>query len=280
LLVESDSKKHIKNFILRRWYRTLPAYFFAIVCAIIIFDFGSYINLFKFISYTQNFFGDNSNPNFYPVAWSLSVEEWFYILIPLFLLLFSTLKFRERNKLLFLCIIIIIILSISKILAIYHSVDWGEEIRRSVIYRLDALCWGIVAFLYKDKIKTLINLIILITFTSILIFFFLNLEFLNSNFFAKFIFFPSCSLSFSSILIFCSNIKIETKLIKNLGKFLANISYSMYLFHIFFITIFNNKFENILFSLSIYLITLMIFCNLFYNYFEKPILKLRPNYKN
>ena len=81
------------------------------------------------------------------------ISWWFYILIPLFLLLFSTLKFRKQNKLLILCIIIIIILSISKIFAIYQSVDWGEEIRRSVIYRLDTLCWGIIAFLYKDKVK-------------------------------------------------------------------------------------------------------------------------------
>ena len=58
----------------------------------------------------------------------------------------------------------------------------------------------------------------------------------------------------------------------------ANISYAMYLFHIFFIPITVNLFDNIVLSLISYLLFLKLFCLLFFYLFEKPLLDSRPNY--
>ena len=89
LKLEKNPKKYIKTFLLRRWIRTVPPYIVALICAGILFGYGDALNFLKFLTYTQNIFRDNSLPNFFSVAWSLSVEEWFYIFLPLSILLFK-----------------------------------------------------------------------------------------------------------------------------------------------------------------------------------------------
>ena len=108
----------------------------------------------------------------------------------------------------------------------------------------------------------------------------LNLNDLNQSIFLQIIFFPICSISFSALIILISKINIKFKLFIKCGKLLANLSYSMYLFHIFFILIFLDIFDNTIPSLSLYLFSLFLFCYLFFNFYEKPILGLRPQYKN
>ena len=34
-----------------------------------------------------------------------------------------------------------------------EEINWGEDIRRSVLLRLDSLCFGIVAYILKDRFK-------------------------------------------------------------------------------------------------------------------------------
>jgi peptidoglycan/LPS O-acetylase OafA/YrhL len=98
MLLEKNPFEHLKVFLFRRWLRTLPAYFIALTCAAILFGYGTKLNLLQFFSYTQNFFIDKPFLNFYPVAWSLSVEEWFYIYIPILLIVFSLVKLNRKNK--------------------------------------------------------------------------------------------------------------------------------------------------------------------------------------
>ena len=278
--VEIDPKIFLKTFLLRRWYRTIPPYFFALICASIVFGYGNYFNFLKFATYTQNLFGDTPEKNFYPVAWSLSVEEWFYLLIPLLILLVSLFRKSSTNKLLYICLFVIFLLSFFRIIGILQAEDWGEDIRRSVIFRLDSLCWGVIAYLLIGKIKNFIILIILGLSVIIFIIIFLNLNNLNQSIFLQIIFFPNCSISFSALILLILKVNIKLKLFLECGKHLANLSYSMYLFHIFFILMFIDIFDNTIISLSLYLFSLFLFCYLFFKFYEKPILGLRPKYKN
>lgn len=276
-LIENGPIINIKTFILRRWYRTLPSYFFALIAAAVVFDYGSVINIIKFLTYTQNILADNSNPNFFPVAWSLSVEEWFYIILPCLIFLLNFKKISNQS-LLKICLIIILVLSVLKTYTLINTDNWGEEVRRSVLFRLDALCWGVLGYLYKNIIsRKIINIIFFLGIVIIGIFYF-QINKLNSNLIYQFLYFPVCSVTFTCLLILLSKIEIVSPKLNYLGKFLASVSYSMYLFHIFFISMIIGKFESLFYSLLLYLVSLIIFCNIFFNFFEKPILKLRPNY--
>ena len=82
----------LRQFWVRRWFRTLPNYFLMLI---VVMTFGWYYwnyelnEALPFAVFLQNFAWPH--PQMFPEAWSLSVEEWFYILFPLFsFLLFKT----------------------------------------------------------------------------------------------------------------------------------------------------------------------------------------------
>ena len=238
---------------------------------------GSFFNFLKFLSYTQNIYSDTSSPNFYSVAWSLSVEEWFYITIPLCLFIMIRLTEKISNKLQTVCLIIIIIGIFLKIIFMPSFDVWGEEIRRSVLFRIDSLCYGVLAFMWRKKITKSMFFVSLFII-SISIFYLLNSIFLiSNNSFVQFIFLPSCSLLFSFILAYLSKFKISDPFSK-VGKYLANISYSMYLFHIIFIALFQNFGMLNAFGFVSYFLVVTAFSTIFYYFFEKPINDSRPKY--
>ena len=279
LKLEADPKRNLKIFLFRRWIRTVPPYLVALICAAIVFDYGDKLNFLKFLTYTQNILSDNSTPNFFSVAWSLSVEEWFYIILPLAILIGTKLKFRiVKFNTVNICILIIIFLNIFRLYYNSEGLNWGEDVRRSVLLRLDSLCFGVIAYILKDKIK--LGYVYFLLFLTIApLFYFLTEPLLiNSSLLFQNLFIPLCSVCFSSILIILTYANSYSKIMKIISVNGAKISYSMYLFHIFFIPITVNLFDNIIFSLFSYLVCLKLFCWIFFRIFEKPLLESRPNY--
>ena len=280
LKLQDNVSKNLRVFLLRRWIRTVPPYLVALFFAAFLFGFGDYINLLRFLTYTQNLLSDSPSLNFFSVAWSLSVEEWFYIILPLLILTSSYLKDKIiKLDVLTICLIIIIALNIFRFFYNSESIDWGEDIRRSVILRIDSICFGVVAFILKEKISKIFLLIIFI-FCFILLFFYLIDPSVLLNYkFSQNFFLPICAVCFSSLLILFTFKDTNSLKIKKISSLGANLSYSMYLFHIFFIPITINLFNNIIFALIAYLLLLKLFCFFFFISFEKPLLKSRPRYE-
>ena len=54
LKLQDNVSKNLRVFLLRRWIRTVPPYLVALFFAAFLFGFGDYINLLKFLTYTQN----------------------------------------------------------------------------------------------------------------------------------------------------------------------------------------------------------------------------------
>ena len=279
LRLEKNLKKNIKIFLLRRWIRTIPPYLVALICATILFDYGDIFNLLKFLTYTQNILGDTSSPNFFSVAWSLSVEEWFYIFLPLSILLTTRCKIKYlKLNVLSICIITILLLNLIRFYYNGEEINWGEDIRRSVLLRLDSLCFGIVAYILRDRLKKKYVIFCIICTVLPLFYFLTNPLLISQSILAQNIFLPLCCICFSSILIILTYSQTSSSLVKKVGTFGANISYSMYLFHIFFIPLTFDLHSSLALSLIIYIISLKLFCLIFFNYFEKPLLESRPNY--
>src|SRR4051812_45813147 len=68
----------IFKFYLHRWLRTLPLYLLVLIVKDLCEDGGTHL---RFYFFSQR----NSDLTFFPVSWSLQIEEWFYLLLPLFL---------------------------------------------------------------------------------------------------------------------------------------------------------------------------------------------------
>src|SRR5690606_23169927 len=89
----------------RRWFRTLPNYFLVLLVSLFVYrNTLSGIPVHHYFFFLQNF--TSEIPRFFVESWSLSIEEWFYLLLPFpFLLLHKTKN--KRGLLLFLLIAII-----------------------------------------------------------------------------------------------------------------------------------------------------------------------------
>jgi peptidoglycan/LPS O-acetylase OafA/YrhL len=146
------SFKLLLNFWNRRWLRTLPMY-------LIVLSFLSIFTyvmkperlpdqLWKYYLFVQNFFV--TQPPFFSESWSLSVEEWFYLLIPSLIFTFLYL-FKGSVKKAFLVVIIFVILLVTFYrLYAFQQVDIdsfreGSHFLMQVSTRLDSIMYGVLA---------------------------------------------------------------------------------------------------------------------------------------
>ena len=85
LLKVIDNKKNLLIFYKRRWIRTLPLYFVILILVSVLTGYFFNKDFFKYFFLVQKFLPNLIHNDYYPIAWSLSIEEFFYLLFPIFL---------------------------------------------------------------------------------------------------------------------------------------------------------------------------------------------------
>lgn len=126
----------------RRWFRTLPNYYFFLgVYLLISWHFKTFENtrIETFLWFGQAVFMEH--PVFFNPAWSLAVEEWFYFLFPLVAIVFSQL-FRSRDGGLLMCLILFLVFPIV-LRGTFQPESWDEGTRKMTFFRLDSLMYGL-----------------------------------------------------------------------------------------------------------------------------------------
>ncbi len=137
------------NFWKRRWLRTLPNY--VLFLGINILVAWSVTNR---MPQWQNhlWFGQNLTDNrgsFFPEAWSLAVEEWFYLLAPLAVFGVIRLGMSVRSSVLTVAVAGLVGISAWRMFYVAHAnPGWMTGTRSVVMLRLDACMFGVLgAFL-------------------------------------------------------------------------------------------------------------------------------------
>jgi peptidoglycan/LPS O-acetylase OafA/YrhL len=154
---EQASFKTLFIFWTRRWLRTLPAYFLILILLIslsIIFVKGfSFFKVANYFIFSQNF--NTPHPQFFIEAWSLAVEEWFYLLIPSIIFILTGLfKVKPQKAVLATVVSVItatIIFRYYRYLTIPVTSEeiFGAIFRGQVVTRLDTLMFGVAgAYFY------------------------------------------------------------------------------------------------------------------------------------
>ncbi len=92
-----DTVRDAVHFWTRRWFRTLPAGF-AVAGLLALLLHPSGLNFLATVTFTRGLVRDATRSPFLPHYWSLMVEEWFYLLLPLLLLMIG----RGRHRLMWL----------------------------------------------------------------------------------------------------------------------------------------------------------------------------------
>jgi peptidoglycan/LPS O-acetylase OafA/YrhL len=139
------------QFWLRRALRTLPNYFLFIGLNVAYWHTfqrargypSPYPLLPRYAVFLQNF---SSRPNwFFPESWSLSVEEWFYLMFPLGLYLGLRVLKAPFGRLFWgLASLMVILPAVLRGLTLSPE-DWANGITRVVIYRPDSVAIGLLA---------------------------------------------------------------------------------------------------------------------------------------
>jgi len=269
-LLKINSIKNLKIFFYRRWIRTIPLFILCLITFSILFKKFDTDTL-KYLFLIQNIYPNFLTFNYINVIWSLSIEEYFYLLFPLLLICF------RNTKLLRISIIIIILyLFINLVFSFYLKTS---DLRINTFLRLDSIIYGIILFFFiKQKIRINFNLII-IFLSFLLIYFYIN--FLNKDFSSLETFLYIFSMKAFSFICCLKFIKKENffSKFKRIGNNLATQVYSAYLFHLLFIYIFKYFKLNFFISFVAYLLMLYLFTFCIYNFFEKPLNNLRPSYE-
>ena len=272
LLKVIDNKKNLLVFYKRRWIRTLPLYFVILILVSILTDHFFNKDFFKYLFLVQKFLPNFIDNDYYPVAWSLSIEEFFYLLFPLVLIFSNKKNFLEITLFIFIFIIFTKLILVDNFDANYY--------RTGTFLRFDAILFGFLISHFRSTFLEFKKLIIFFFFISIIVFLF-GYDYFTTNkiiSFNRFIFIlimqSISGLTLYSFIFLESFIKNDK--LKKLILLLSKQTYSIYLLHIIFIYIFSNMNYSIHIIMPIYIILLFLTSTIVYKYFEKPLLKLRP----
>lgn len=220
---------HYRKFLLQRALRIVPLYFFYLMISFLFFrEPGQKTQeLFPELFFVSNYF----DTHFIQGSWSLSIEEQFYWIAPLFLMLLNRFRFISRNfmkwAVLFLMVpslIRWISLKLNPIASENKSEFIRLYIQRPFYCHFDSLWLGIViASQPLEKIqKIFLNRISLFRFSILFI-----LTLMNKIVFG----YLSLAVLFGVILVWGlnRNLNFRTKTTETISK----LSYGMYLNHLF-----------------------------------------------
>lgn len=287
----------------RRWLRTLPNYLlvltFLAVSVLIFSDKFSISTLLKYYIFSQNLFF--KPPPFFSESWSLSVEEWFYLLIPIFIyLLIYFVKLSTKKAVLYTALFVLISVTMFRLFRYYtipigNIYEFDKFFIKPVFTRLDTLMFGVIGALISYYYnKTWIRYKNQLLFCGIAIFliikYFLAILLSEFNLFVCVFTFSTYSFATLCLLPFLSTYKTPLK--KNvfyyIFTYLSLISYSLYLINLTTINVINrfilpNYNEN---SILLIIIKFIVYCLLsislsilLYKYYEIPMMNLRDKIK-
>ena len=288
-------------FWVRRWFRTLPLYFLMLLVNVLVAISIGYDlppNLWRYFFFLQNFATEHIP--FFPESWSLSVEEYAYLIAPLCLFLCSKFIVNKERIFIFTAIFLSLVFFVTKV---YYQLNfakeyqtmllWNSHLKSIVIYRLDAIFYGfIMAYLFCknfEGIKKMKNVLLLmgitICFAVLIVVPFLGVFIENCSWYWNVLYLPLNSIGIALMLPYLYFLKEPRKSLKYVIEKVSLYSYAMYLLHYTFILYLmqvNFNFETLsflqrlLFVLVYFGLTYLL-SKLVYTCFERPFTNLRDS---
>lgn len=152
------------NFWVRRWFRTLPNYYLVLSGLVVFALFQSWRSgvpanlpswgvLARYFVFLQNFTAQT--PGFFPETWSLAIEEWSYLILPVVIWLCCRLAPASWSRKHIVLTAILLVIIGTNLLRLFHAlsvpIEEGElNYRGIVLMRLDAIAYGVLAAYFKQ----------------------------------------------------------------------------------------------------------------------------------
>ena len=285
----------------RRWFRTLPNYFLVLLINILIVVLTNENlpgKILLYIPFLQNF--SSQHPDFFTEAWSLSIEEYSYLILPLvlFLALYFLKNINSKQKVFIWVTITLIVVQFFFKIGYYVQTsieslgEWSSTFRKVVVYRLDMIYYGFVLIYFFTKnpyffnrYKKILLLISIFIFSIVHVLIFIYQIMPQSHLaFYVFAYLPLIAICCALIFPIATNLNTVSRFQKGI-YFLSTRSYAIYLIN-YSIVLLNlkNLFNLGMMSLFMKFGTIVLFLSvtillsdLLYRYFEKPILNYRDS---
>lgn len=279
----------IPTFMARRWFRTIPNYYFYLALNLFLcwlgWSFAKESEVGRYLIFTQNLL--TVHPPFFPEAWSLAIEEIFYFLLPItFVLAWTALRKPIVAFLVALCALLVLSMAL-RFHGALHATHWDDEIRKVALYRLDSLMWGVLlAYMHSIALRSRPLALRLLGF-ALLCFLpvavgttALGMAWLDTHFFGKFWLFTITSLGVCGMLSLGLQLRLP-RFVKLPTAAIAKWSYSMYLSNLSVLYVLLHYFdrgdtlEQQLARLAGFMALVLLISIATYNIVEKPCLRLR-----
>lgn len=282
----------------RRWFRTLPNYLliltFLVFCGYFTGTIPENAPVKSYYFFTANFI--TPLPDYlFPEAWSLSVEEWFYIFIPT--ALFVLIRFaavRTQYAVLTVSAIVIIFVTFFRYYHIQPSLGYKQVdpfFRKQVITRLDSLMFGVigayVSFYHQTSWQKIRKGLL---FIGVFLLYFPYVQRFTGVFGLTYVCVFSYtiqSVGFLCLFPMATSVKTGKGRVYHIVTIVSKLSYSLYLVNYSIVkgylipllthalpVIFDSSFKAVTNYLLFWTLTLSV-GYLLYKYFEKPLMDLR-----
>ena len=298
------NKNFLLDFWIRRWFRTLPNYLLILLLLTLVTIInGSFLfdNVIKYFFFLQNFNSDIGE--FFFESWSLAIEEWFYLILPISILLMFVVTNNTKISLLLAMLAILIFCNYFRI-SVFNLNDFSGNYAHSVLGRLDSIVYGVLGAyvsIFYNKIWTIYKKHFLIVGLFLLI---ISRFMVNTVVYSVLIETTHTSVTILFLLPYFSQLYgCKNVFVRNFVIFVSIISYSIYLLNIQVSDFLSSginwdwvvDYLQQLFNINSGLWTLLLFMNyvlffvltilistLLYKYYEVPMTNLRdlPFFKN
>jgi peptidoglycan/LPS O-acetylase OafA/YrhL len=239
----------VGRFMMRRWFRILPMYYLAIFLKFIFMpDIGW--NVLYYVFFLQNHF---YGIDFYPVTWSLVIDEWFYLGTPLMLYVFMKLFGSAKVRVLAFLVFVVACINLLRFFWVQYTDAGFETLVGNVPFRQDTLLIGVIAAFIKIHYRPIFDWLnakskFMVVFTLFIGYVFLMYlirgdesnsaeDHIDDFIWTRTVNFSLCALIIAATLPFFEN-SVEAfkhRLLQPLNYLVvtgSKISYALYLFHL------------------------------------------------
>ncbi|MFD0989493.1 acyltransferase family protein [Mariniflexile jejuense] len=260
--------------------------------------YGEIINgIGYYFVFLQNFY--EGQPDFFTESWSLSIEEYAYIIGPFLLFVLISFSKRIPKHWLYLFVTLLIILSVTLFRYHFHvnniissGQEWSNQLRKVVVYRVDSIYYGFIAayvFMYLksvwERYKTPLFYLASVVFTGLhAIIFIFSVTPENASLFFNVFYLPIISITLLLFFPLATSSENRTFLKTQITK-ISILSYAIYLVNYsivllsiqYFVDVSQVAFVFKILILLAYFVLTYLLSYLLFVYFEKPMTNLRDN---
>ncbi len=245
----------------------------------------------RYLFYVENLFSSANHLDFYPVAWSLAIEEWFYVLFaPALFLVARLLGRRDRRLEATFAVLVIIVVAALRFSISPH--DWDLDVRRVTLFRIDSIVWGFLLYLALERRDPIgvdaasgrwrLGALLALLGVAIPAELAVAVLAVGGDLTAQRAF-PYVSAAFGMIavgVVWLSEDLFRNRVVRGASFYLGRISYSVYLFHLIVIMALKPVMAAapLVLQLTVYVLAILALSTVFFAGFERPILAARPYY--